>query len=177
MTKTLWVDGACSGNPGPGGFGVELKEVQVRKKDNWGNWSTDFYQTYIEYIYNEQCEQTTNNRMELKAILHVFKLAVADPDNKYVIYSDSAYAVNILNSWIHAWASNVWKNSKKQTIENLDLVKELYNYLNIDFFNCQIYKCKGHAGELGNELADALATNNQTKFDKIIKQNNIIKNI
>ena len=178
MVKTFYTDGACSGNPGPGGFGViELKEVQIRKKDNWGNWSTDFYQTYIEYIYNEQCEQTTNNRMELKAILHVFKLAAADPDNKYIIYSDSAYAVNMINSWIWTWSKNNWKNSKKQIVENIDLVKELYNYLNINFFNCQVLKCDGHSGNVGNELADALATNNGNKFDKIIKQNNIIKNI
>ena len=115
--------------------------------------------------------------MELKAILHVFKLAAAAPDNKYVIYSDSAYAVNIINSWIWTWSKNNWKNSKKQTVENLDLVKELYNYLNINFFNCQVLKCDAHCGNVGNELADALATNNDNKFDKIIKQNNIIKNI
>lgn len=178
MVKTFYTDGACSGNPGPGGFGViEINECQIRKRDQWGNWTTNFIENHIEYIYNEQCEQTTNNREELKAILHVFKLAAADPDNKYVIYSDSAYAVNMINSWIWTWSKNNWKNSKKQIVENIDLVKELYNYLNINFFNCQVLKCDGHRGNVGNELADALATNNSNKFDKIIKQNNIIKNI
>lgn len=178
MNKIYYTDGACSGNPGSGGFGVvELGEQQIRVRDDWGNWTTQGYQKSIEYVYSEQCDYTTNNRQELEAILHVFKLAAADPDNKYVIYSDSAYAVNMINSWIWTWSKNNWKNSKKQIVENIDLVKELYNYLNINFFNCQVLKCNGHCGNVGNELADALATNNGNKFDKIIKQNNIIKNI
>lgn len=157
MVKTFYTDGACSGNPGPGGFGVISIENNT-----------------INYKYAEYFDKVTNNQMELKAILHVFKIAAADPDNKYVIYSDSAYAVNMINSWIFGWAKNGWKNSKKQTVENLDLVKELYNYLNINFFNCQVYKVDGHSGNIGNELADALATNNGNKFDKIVKQNNVI---
>lgn len=175
MVKTFYTDGACSGNPGPGGFGViEINECQIRTRDQWGNWTTNFIENHIEYIYNEQCEQTTNNREELKAILHVFKLAAADPDNKYVIYSDSAYAVNMINSWIWTWSKNNWKNSKKQIVENIDLVKELYNYLNINFFNCQVSKVAGHANICGNELADALATNDMIKFDKLFKKYDII---
>ena len=174
MTKIFWVDGACSGNPGPGGFGVvQLDEVQARRRNEWGHWSTDYYATILAYKYSEYCNNTTNNREELKAILHVFKLAAADKDYKYIIYSDSAYAVNMINSWIFGWAKNGWKNSKKQEVENIDLVKELYNYLNIDFFNCQVKKCDGHSGELGNEIADALATNNNTKFKKLIQDNRI----
>ena len=177
MVKIYYTDGACKGNPGPGGFGVIcINEAQIRKRDQWGNWTTDSYETYINYKYSEQCEQTTNNREELKAILHVFSLAAANPEDKYIIYSDSAYAVNMINSWIHNWAINNWKNSKKQVVENLDLVQEIYNYLNINFFNCQVLKCNGHSGELGNELADALATNNTLKFNKLIKEHCIIDN-
>lgn len=175
MNKIFYTDGACKGNPGPGGFGVvELEEIQARKRDQWDNWTTSYYVTALSYKYSEYCDNTTNNREELKAILHVFKLAAADTKHKYIIYSDSAYAVNIINSWIYNWAKNNWKNSKNKEIENIDLVKELYNYLTIDFFNCQVNKVAGHANIYGNELADALATNNMVKFDKLLKKYDII---
>lgn len=178
VNKIFYTDGACKGNPGPGGFGVvSLDESQIRKRDKWGNWCTDSIERTLTYTYNEFCACTTNNREELKAILHVFRLAAADKDNKYIIYSDSAYAVNMINSWIYNWAKNNWKNSKKQEVENIDLVKEIYNYLNIDFFNCQVVKVPGHANILGNELADALATDNTTKYLKLLKENNIFDNL
>ena len=152
----IYVDGACKGNPGSGGYGM------VIIKDN-----------QIIYKHSEQCENTTNNREELKAILHAFEYC-KDLDEDCIIYSDSAYAVNMLNNWIFTWATNDWKNSKKQIVENIDLVKELYKYLNINFFNCQVVKCKGHADILGNELADALASNNINKWNNLIKVNNLI---
>ena len=156
MTKIFYTDGACSGNPGPGGFGVV---------------SLDSHS--INYAYSKQCKNTTNNREELKAILHVFELAAVNPKNEYLVYSDSAYAVNMINNWIYSWAKNNWKNSKKQQVENIDLVQEIYKYLNIDFFNCQVKKISGHSGELGNELADALATQNEKKYSKLLLDNNI----
>lgn len=153
MIKTFWTDGACKGNPGPGGYGVI--EIQDNK---------------ILYKYNKYCDDTTNNREELKAILHVFELAAADPDNQYIIYSDSSYAVNIINDWIFTWVKNNWINSKGNQVENLDLILNLYKYVTINFFNCQVKKIKGHVGEMGNELADALATNNQNKYNKLKKE-------
>ena len=153
----FFVDGACKGNPGPGGFGV----ISLQNNE-------------VFYEYSEYCEDTTNNREEMKAILHVFKL-VDDSrvrDN-VIIYSDSAYCVNMINDWIWKWANNNWKNSKKQTVENLDLVLELYKYLTIEFFPCQVMKVRGHAGEVANELADALATNNVKKFEKLLQMHNI----
>lgn len=177
IEKIFYTDGACKGNPGPGGFGViNLNEYQVRKRDQWGNWTTDHYETIVGYKYSEYCEHTTNNREELKAILHVFQLAAADKNNKYIIYSDSAYAVNMINSWINNWAKNNWCNSKNKEVENIDLVKKLYNYLTTDFFNCQVRKVHGHANVPGNELADALATNDLNKFEKELKKNNIVDN-
>lgn len=154
--KIFWTDGSSKGNPGNGGFGVISIENNT-----------------INYKYAEYFDKVTNNQMELKAILHVFKLAAADKDCQYIIYSDSAYSVNMINNWIHTWAINNWKNSKKQTVENIDLVKEIYKYLNINFFNCQVVKCNGHNGIIGNELADALATNNLNKFNKIVEKNDI----
>lgn len=119
----------------------------------------------------EGCFNTTNNREEIKAVLKAFELAQTKYKNEEcIVYSDSAYVVNMCNDWIYKWASNNWLNSKKQTVENLDLVQQLYKYINIDFFNCQVMKCMSHANILGNELADALATNQLDKVKKLKKQ-------
>ena len=79
----------------------------------------------------------------------------------------------MLNDWIFNWARNDWKNSKKQTVENIDLVKPLYNYVTKNYFNCQVMKVKGHHGNVYNELADALATSNFNKFAKIVNENGL----
>ena len=149
---TFYTDGACSGNPGPGGYGV----VEYDIKSN-----TIFY-TYSEYFKN-----VTNNQMELKAILHVIKLAAADKENSYLVYSDSAYAVNSINTWMYGWARNGWVNSKKKPVENLDLIQEIYSYLEFPMKNFDLRKINGHSGHLGNELADALATNNMKKKEEL----------
>ena len=149
---TFYTDGACSGNPGPGGYGV----VEYDIKSN-----TIFY-TYSEYFKN-----VTNNQMELKAILHVIKLAAADKENSYLVYSDSAYAVNSINTWMYGWARNGWINSKKKPVENLDLIQEIYSYLEFPMKNFDLRKINGHSGHLGNELADALATNNMKKKEEL----------
>lgn len=154
---TLYTDGACKGNPGPGGFGVVIL-------------SSDG----IEYEYQEQCENTTNNREELKAILHAFKIACTyHRFDTVIVYSDSAYCVNMINDWIWNWAKNDWKNSKKKEVENIDLVKQIYEYLNMEFFPCQVIKVSGHSKNIGNEIADALATFNNKKYEKILKDNDI----
>lgn len=152
----IYTDGSSKGNPGPGGYGV------VILKDN-----------EIYYHHSVQCEQTTNNKEELKAILHAFEFADHYPNSTFIVYSDSAYCVNICNDWIFKWARNNWKKANKKPVENLDLIKSLYKYLSKDFFNCQVVKTNAHVGIVENELADALATNNQKKFQKIIKENGI----
>lgn len=162
MQKIFWTDGSCSGNPGPGGFGVVCLETD----ETTGN-------DYVDYIYDEHCQSTTNNREELKAILHVLKIAVENPDVHITIYSDSAYAVNAINTWMHNWARNGWINSKKLPVENKDLITEIYKYYTTKFHRCQVLKCHGHNGTVGNELADALATGNKTKYLTILKKNNI----
>ena len=157
---TFYTDGACSGNPGPGGYGV----VGYNIKSN-----TIFY-TYSEYFKN-----VTNNQMELKAILHVIKLAAADKENSYLVYSDSAYAVNSINTWMYGWARNGWINSKKKPVENLDLIQEIYSYLEFPMENFDLRKIDGHSGHLGNELADALATGNMKKKEELKYKYNILE--
>ena len=128
----------------------------------------------IEYSYSMQLANVTNNQMELQAILHAFKHIISkNPEEDFIIYCDSAYCVNICNDWIFTWAKNNWINSKKEEIKNIDLIKELYSYLKIDFPNFKIEKIPGHSNILGNELADALCSNNEAKFVKIKKENNI----
>ena len=128
----------------------------------------------IEYSYSMQLANVTNNQMELQAILHAFKHIISkNPEEDFVIYCDSAYCVNICNDWIFTWAKNNWINSKKEEIKNINLIKELYSYLKIDFPNFKIEKIPGHSNILGNELADALCSNNEAKFAKIKKENNI----
>ena len=157
----FYTDGACKGNPGPGGFGVVCLQEALDHNE-------------VLYRYSEQCDNTTNNREEMKAILHVFKLIDSSKvKDTVLIYSDSAYCVNMINDWIWKWANNNWKNSKKVTVENLDLVLEFYKYLTIDFFPCQVIKVRGHCGVAANELADALATNDKAKYAKILKNNYI----
>lgn len=158
MSKyNIYTDGSCRKNPGPGGFGVIVMNGDA-----------------IEYAYAHNEAATTNNRQELKAILHAFELSQTRYKGQHCrIHSDSAYCVNMINSWIHTWARNGWKNTKKQTVENVDLVQEIYKYLCIEFFNCEVVKVAGHNGIIPNELADALATDDVLKFTRLIKDNNL----
>lgn len=124
----------------------------------------------ISFDYDSE-ECTTNNRQELKAMIYCLSTIKELYENeKAIIYSDSAYVVNICQSWIYTWAANDWKNSKKQTVENLDLIQELYQLLNYFFIAPDIRKCAGHSGEIGNELADALAQANLNRFLKLVEE-------
>ena len=152
MKKIFYTDGSSKGNPGPGGYGVVEYDIQSNR---------------IFYIYSEYFKNVTNNQMELKAILHVIKLAAADKENFYLVYSDSAYAVNSINTWMNGWARNGWVNSKKKPVENLDLIQEIYSYLEFPMENFDLRKIDGHSGHLGNELADALATGNMKKKEEL----------
>lgn len=151
----IYCDGASKGNPGPGGFGVcVLEDILVTN------------------VYSKQYENITNNQAELRGLIWALALATTKyPDQKVTILSDSAYCVNMFNDWIHTWAGNNWKNSKKQTVENLELVQKLYEYAKIDFPLYSVEKVCGHVGIIGNEIADAAASNNQAKLEKIFKEN------
>lgn len=167
IKHTFYVDGSSKGNPGPGGFGVIELDTCLRETYN------SYVESYsLNYEYAEYFDYVTNNQMELKAILHVLKLAAAHPEEGYIIYSDSAYAVNSINDWIRGWAANGWVNSRKVTVENVDLMQEIYKYIDLD--NYLIRKIRGHDGELGNELADAAATGNSKKKEELIKRYHIL---
>lgn len=153
----IYADGSCKNNPGPGAFGIIIM---------------DDTKSVVIHAYRKEDNNTTNNREELKALLYALEYATNNK-NDFIIYTDSSYSEKIINEWISKWASNNWKNSRNETVENLDLIKSLYYYYNIEFPNFQVKKIKGHCGDVGNELADAAATGNAKKILKIFKENDL----
>ena len=131
----IYTDGACSGNPGPGGWGVLIK------------------------IDNENIElsggdrETTNNRMELMAAIKA--LEEIDKDYEITLYTDSNYVKDGITSWISNWKKNNWKTANKKDVKN----KEIWMRLDeaIKHKNISWVWVKGHAGNAGNEQADYLA--------------------
>lgn len=153
----FYVDGACSGNGyleyAAGGFGV------VGLINNIG-----------VYYYSEGCEKTTNNREELKAILFVMKrFGVKEktfeqvPEEYYpIVYSDSAYSVNVFNEWMFHWADHAWKKSDGKTPENLDIIDEYFKLYH-QGYRIDLRYVKGHAGNYWNELVDRMAKSARDK--------------
>lgn len=133
----VYTDGACSGNPGPGGWGAILKYNGHEKELSGFN------------------ESTTNNRMELSAVIYALK-AVKEPC-KITIFSDSQYFCNgILKGWAKKWQANGWIKSDKKPAINSDLWAEILELLKPH--EVDIIWVKGHAGHPENERCDALAT-------------------
>ncbi|MGE5380051.1 MAG: ribonuclease HI [Methylocystaceae bacterium] len=133
----LYTDGACSGNPGPGGWGAILV-YQGREKELYG-----------------AAVNTTNQRMEIQAVIEGLK-AIKARDWEVRVYSDSAYVVNAFNQdWLSKWQANGWKNSKKEDVANRDLWQELISLSRQN--HLVMCKVKGHAGHAYNERCDRLA--------------------
>lgn len=135
-----YTDGSANPNPGPGGFGIVVL-------DNDENLIT---------THQEQEQNTTNNRMELKAILWAV-LFCSNKDENLVIYSDSAYCINTITNWMYSWEKRGWLKSDNQPPENLDIIKIFFNLNNIGY-KYELKKVKGHSGQKWNEMADLLAT-------------------
>lgn len=154
----IFTDGSSRGNPGPGGWAA----IVMNEEED----------TIITMEYDTE-EYVTNNQMELKALLFALQYAEERPKERIVIFSDSAYVVNAYNDWIRKWARSNWKTSKGQPVENLAVMQELYTYITRPFFNATVQKCSGHTGEIGNELADAVATGNWKKYNDLIEFWNI----
>lgn len=131
----IYCDGACSGNPGPGGWGALLIYNQTRKELCGGELAT------------------TNNRMELKAAIEALK-ALTKPC-KVICYTDSQYVQRGITEWLPKWQVQNWRTAGKQPVKNKDLWQELVSM-------CSIHQVewrwvKGHDGNEGNEEADRLA--------------------
>jgi ribonuclease HI len=136
MTEVvIYTDGACSGNPGPGGWGVVLRWNGTQKELHGGD------------------AQTTNNRMELMAAIQALE-ALHRP-SRVQLHTDSTYLLNGITKWITAWQRNGWRTSARKPVKNEDLWRRLVEAMN--GHEVSWLWVKGHAGEEGNERADALA--------------------
>lgn len=132
----IYTDGSCLGNPGPGGWGVVLAWRGETKELSGGE------------------AETTNNRMELMAAIQAMEALKRNGLVK--LHTDSKYVRNGITEWIHNWKKNGWKTAAKKPVKNADLWQRLDDAI----FGHQIewIWVKGHAGDPGNEAADALAT-------------------
>ncbi len=140
---SIYTDGACSGNPGPGGWGAVLI-YNGREKELSGGKSL-----------------TTNNEMELTAVVEALS-ALKEPCS-VTLYSDSSYVVNAINrQWLSSWKRNNWKNSKKETLPNLLLWQKLDQLLQIQ--DVSFVWVKGHAEDKYNNRCDALAVAATQKY-------------
>ena len=133
---TIYTDGACSGNPGPGGWGAVLMYGETMKEISGGEAAT------------------TNNRMEMMAVIKALESLKAPC--RVRVHSDSAYVINCFNNrWYVNWQRNGWKNSQKQPVENRDLWERLLELSRIH--EIEWIKVKGHSNDKWNNRCDELA--------------------
>ena len=138
----VYTDGGCSGNPGPGGWAYVMIEKTFQGDtvvaEEWGGE-----------------KGTTNNRMELKAVISALKAlnAKAELSRKLTLYTDSQYVQKGISEWIHNWKRNAWRTSDKKPVKNQDLWMEL-DALAAGFSITWLW-VKGHAGNMYNERCDA----------------------
>ncbi|RTZ74857.1 MAG: ribonuclease HI [Gammaproteobacteria bacterium] len=131
----LYTDGACKGNPGPGGWGA-LLEYRGVEKELWGGEP-----------------RTTNNRMELQAVIEGLK-ALKKPSRVRIV-TDSQYVKNGMQQWIHNWKRNGWRTAAKKPVKNADLWQELDRLVNLHQVEWEWVR--GHSGHPENERVDQLA--------------------
>jgi ribonuclease HI len=131
----IFTDGACSGNPGPGGWGVILRSGEHEKELSGGEFDT------------------TNNRMELMAAISALEELKAS--SQIDLHTDSTYVKDGITKWIHNWERNGWKTAAKKPVKNVDLWKRLKAALSRH--DVSWHWVKGHAGHPDNERADELA--------------------
>ena len=139
----IYTDGACSGNPGPGGWGSILMYKDKKKEISGGS------------------KETTNNIMEITAVIEALKLLKYPCEVQ--IYSDSAYVVNAFNNgWIYNWNKNNWKTADKKPVKNKELWEELYSLTKVH--KVEFIKVKGHSDNEYNNRCDELAVEATNKI-------------
>ena len=134
-TVIIYTDGACRGNPGPGGWGVLIEYGELSKQLYGGDVST------------------TNNKMELTAAIMALK-EIKEPC-EIILYTDSKYVLQGIEEWIHNWKKRGWRGANKKPVKNIDLWKELDELRHEHTIKWNWVK--GHSGDPGNETADMLA--------------------
>jgi ribonuclease HI len=134
---TIYTDGACKGNPGPGGWGAFLR---------YGDTERDLFGGET---------QTTNNRMELMAVIQALK-ALKHPCQVH-LYLDSEYVRKGITEWLPSWKARGWRTASKQAVKNADLWQILDEVVSQSGHHIEWRWVKGHSGDPGNDRADALA--------------------
>ena len=137
-TVEIYTDGACKGNPGPGGWGALLRSPSGQEKELFGGEL-----------------DTTNNRMELMAVIQALQALKRPCD--VALYLDSEYVRKGITEWIHGWKAKGWRTAAKQPVKNADLWQKLDALVANSGHQIDWRWVKGHAGDPGNERADALA--------------------
>lgn len=143
----IYSDGGCSGNPGPGGWAFTFRADGIFEKESSGG-----------------SPATTNNRMELTAVIEALKACVPYQPQLIVIHTDSQYVKNGITLWIKNWKRNGWRTASKSPVKNQELwivLDELNNKLPVEW-----KWVKGHAGIEGNERCDAMV---RIEMDKFLK--------
>jgi len=138
----IYTDGACKGNPGVGGWGAFIIQDEKNKELFGGE------------------NETTNNRMELMAVIMALK--EISPTSELTIYTDSTYVQKGISEWIKNWKVNNWRSSSRKPVKNKDLWLELDEAVGSRKINWEWVK--GHAGNVGNEKADELANQGVTSM-------------
>ena len=158
MKIRIFTDGACSDNPGPGGWAAIFNTATSGKTIQGHELST------------------TNNRMELMAVVKSLEKILkkrAQPNIEYELFSDSAYVVNAINNrWIKVWEKNGWKTTKKEDVKNRDLWSQflaLEKAIEFAGIKLKIIKIKGHTGNTFNEMVDQLAKEETLKAKRKIE--------
>ena len=134
----IYTDGACKGNPGPGGWGALLRSADGSEKELFGGELG-----------------TTNNRMEMMAVIEA--LAALKRPCQVTLHVDSQYVLKGMTEWLAGWKAKGWKTASKQPVKNVDLWQRMDALVNSAGHRIDWQWVKGHAGDPGNERADALA--------------------
>ncbi len=134
---TIYTDGACKGNPGPGGWGVLLKSGTVEKELFGGE------------------KATTNNRMEMTAVIEALQ-ALKRPC-EVTLFIDSQYVLKGITEWVPGWKARGWRTASKEPVKNVELWKKLDELVATSGHKIDWRWVRGHNGDPGNERADALA--------------------
>ncbi len=142
----LYTDGACSGNPGPGGWAFILRDRKTAKELERTDGEAD----------------TTNNRMELQAVIE--GLGVLNRPATVELFSDSKYVLDGLRSWLDGWKRKNWVNSKKEPVKNRDLWEQLDELRAVH--DLRLHWVKGHSDHPENERADQLAVRSRDAYAK-----------
>lgn len=136
----IFCDGACSGNPGPGGWGAVLVNPEMQVQEFGGAESP-----------------TTNNRMEITGLIEVLRKINPDSTEPIYVYTDSTYVIYGITQWIHGWRRNQWKNSEGQDVANQDLWRILDQVVSPLRKRIDFRYSRGHSGIPGNERCDEIA--------------------